>query len=121
MSATLESLSSQSIVSSDEISERIEEIREENDRTKENEEELKALIAIRKEGKNISDDWQHGVSLISETYFTEHAQDYVNDTGEVDTNSVIYDYIDWEGFADTMKEDYSGIMIDGTAFYLNDY
>ena len=44
-------------------------------------EELEALEALADECEQISADWQHGETLIRDSYFTDYCKDLVSDIG----------------------------------------
>lgn len=101
------------------------------------EDELAALIDLQsneyKELKRVLDelsgcggdhqwrgDW-YPVSLISEEYFTEYAQEFVRDCGYIPNNlpAFIENNIAWDGVADDMKQDYNYVNIGGETYYYN--
>lgn len=61
-------------------------------------------------------DW-YPVTLISEIYFVEYAQELCNDIGAVPDDFPSYIEIDWEVTARNIQMDYSEIDIDGLTYY----
>ncbi len=103
----------------DEDDEQSEEIRSLlKDWDEENGEELTALKNLADEGANESSDWTYGEALIREDYFTEYAQQLVEDISDLPSNMPGYIVIDWEQTAENLKVDYSTIDFDGETYYI---
>lgn len=81
-------------------------------------EELRVLLALAEEGEG-SPDWQHGETLIRDSYFETYAQELAEDCGMM-TGSDKWPYtcIDWEKAADELKQDYSSIDFDGETYWI---
>ena len=111
----------QDIIDSRDIIARIEELEasEELEELEEDEkEELEILQALDDEGRGWPD-WEHGTTLINDTYFTEYAQDLAEDLG------LVNDYtmwpatcINWEYAAEQLQNDYALIDFDGTEYWV---
>jgi predicted nucleic acid-binding Zn-ribbon protein len=87
--------------------------------TEEEDEEMRILYEVDKQGEDYAEDWKHGCTLINESYFTEYAEELAGDIGAVDRNaSWPLNHIDWEEAADELKIDYTEIDFDGTTFYV---
>lgn len=71
-------------------------------------------------GEPISTDVNCGVSGFAEHYAEEYAEEYTYDTGAVERDSWVENFIDWEKVADSLKEDYTEVEILGSTFYLRD-
>ena len=61
-------------------------------------------------------DW-YPVTLISEIYFVEYAQELCSDIGAVPDDFPSYIEIDWEVTARNIQMDYSEVEIDGLTYY----
>lgn len=83
--------------------------------------ELAALKALASEGSGYSQGWQHGTTLIRDTYFQEHAQELARDCGDIPSAGSsqwpLY-YIDWEQAARELQYDYTSIDFDGVAYWV---
>jgi len=61
-------------------------------------------------------DW-YPVTLISEVYFIEYAQELCQDIGAIPDDFPSYIEIDWEVTARNIQMDYTEVEIDGTTYY----
>ena len=77
--------------------------------------ELKTLKDL--ESKDISE-WNYGVCLIRDSYFTKHTQNFAEDIGAID-RAVVWPltYIDWESAAEELKMDYMCVDFDGVDYW----
>lgn len=83
-----------------------------------NGEELTALEALNKEGENYGD-WQHGETLIRDSYFKEYAQELAEDTGAIDRNAQWpLMHIDWDAAAADLQSDYADVDFDGVTYWM---
>lgn len=89
-----------------------------SDWDEENGEELTALKNLADEGANESSDWAYGETLIHENYFTEYAQQLVEDIGDLPRGFPHYIVLDWEQTAENIKVDYSTVDFDGETYYI---
>jgi len=107
------------ILDSRDIMARIEELEESGeDRTEQETEELRALQALTEEACG-SPDWEHGETLIRDTYFKSYAQELAEDIGAIDRNaSWPSRCIDWEQAADELKQDYFSADFDGVTYWI---
>lgn len=80
--------------------------------------ELKALKALEDEAEGYAADWRHGETLIRESYFTEWAEDYVSDIGDLPREIPSYLAIDWEKTANNLKVDYTEVDFDGVTYLI---
>lgn len=65
------------------------------------------------------EDWEYGATLIKASYFTEYAEEYAKDTGEVsDTDRWPYCHIDWEAAAESLLSDFSCVEFLGIDYYV---
>jgi hypothetical protein len=72
-------------------------------------EEIKALA------EQGIEDWEHGAHLIREDVFVDYAQELAEDIGFVGEGWP-GSYIDWEGAAQALKQDYIGITFLGADY-----
>ena len=108
------------IVTGDDISDAIDTLREENDRTKENTATLKALIEARKEIKSyIDEDYFTSVTLINDNYFESFIREQVYGDHE-DLDTWPFKHIDWEQAAEEIASDYHTLDVEGNTFYYID-
>jgi predicted nuclease with TOPRIM domain len=79
-----------------------------------NQEELDALDTLEWE---VGNEWHHGVALIPENDFEEHARDLAEDIGAIDRNAAWPLYcIDWEWAAKELQMDYSSCEYRGDTY-----
>lgn len=129
----------QDIIDSYEVTERIQELREEwaeatgddpSDYTLTEDDwavglgydgarEIVALMELESEGAAATPDWPYGATLIHEDYFTTYAQEMAEDIGAIDRDAGWpYQYIDWDRAADALKMDYMPVEFDGQTYYV---
>lgn len=81
-------------------------------------EELKALQSLAEEGEG-SPDWNHGETLIRDSYFEDYARQLADDIGAIDKDCRWpNDCIDWEKAADQLKSDYMTVDYDGVEYWI---
>ena len=71
-------------------------------------------------GQGGDEQWQgdwYPVTLISEVYFVEYAQELCQDIGAIPDDFPSYIEIDWEVTARNIQMDYTEVEIDGTTYY----
>ena len=83
-----------------------------------NDDELKALLALQDEAEGYADDWRHGATLIQEDYFPEYCQELLADIGDLPRNLPDYLVIDWDATADNLRADYTSVDFDGTTYLI---
>lgn len=81
-------------------------------------EELTALRALASEGEDYAADWQHGATLVRESYWPTYAQELVEDVGDLPKSLPHYLVIDWEATADNLKVDYTEVDFDGVTYFV---
>lgn len=81
-----------------------------------NADDLAALESFAEEGENYAEDWQHGATLIAESYFVEYCKELVSDIGDIPREIPSYIEIDWDKTADNLRVDYTEIEWDGNTF-----
>ena len=81
-------------------------------------EELAILEALAEEGKSCAPDWEHGETLIRDSYFTEYAQELLEDCGDLPKNLPHYIQIDWEATARNIRMDYTPIEFGDVTYWI---
>lgn len=80
--------------------------------------ELGALLALQDEAEGYAPDWQHGATLIRDSYFEDYARELAEDIGAIDRNATWPLYcIDWEQAARDLKMDYTSVEFGGVAYW----
>lgn len=122
--ATREITNSDDVIDSRDVIERIEELQDQRDNpesdplSEENAEELDALIALQLEAEDYAPGWQHGATLIRDSYFVEYAEELCKDIGDVPHNIPGYIKIDWGATAENIKDDYTSVDFDGVTYWV---
>lgn len=81
-------------------------------------EDLVLLTEFRRDVQCDSSEWESGIALINESYFTDYAQELASDIGAVDLNaSWPLNHIDWDAAADSLRDDYVEADLDGVTFW----
>ena len=81
--------------------------------------ELKALTELASEAEGYAADWNHGETLIRESYFQQYAQDLAEDIGAISRDMPWPAcHIDWDAAADALKMDYTAVDFDGVTYYV---
>ena len=83
-----------------------------------NYDDIKALQALCAEGEGFAD-WNHGETLIHDSYFTTYAQELAEDVCDM-SNAVDWPFrhIDWQAAAEELQQDYSEIDFDGQTYWI---
>jgi hypothetical protein len=111
------------IIDSRDIIERLEDLRDQDEWTIEEKEELRILEIVAADGED-SPDWQYGETLIRESYFTDYIEELINDCYEMpkELNSGEWPWrhmaIDYEAAAAEAKVDYMEIDFDGVTYLI---
>lgn len=81
--------------------------------------ELVALRALRDEAAPYCPDWQHGATLVRDSYFKEHAQQLADDIGAIDSDAKWpINCIDWDEAARELQQDYTSVEFDGVTYWI---
>ncbi len=84
----------------------------------EDQDELDALRDFRKEAQGYCSDWDHGETLIRDSYFVEYAEQLADDIGAINRNATWpLTCIDWEQAANELKVDYTSAEFDGVEYW----
>lgn len=79
--------------------------------------ELVALLELADQGKNF-EDWEHGETLIRDSYFEDYARELAEDIGAIPSDVGWPAYcIDWERAARELQTDYSDVDFDGVTYW----
>ncbi len=82
-------------------------------------EELYKLRALAEQASGYAADWQHGETLVRDSYFETYAQELAEDIGAVDRNaSWPNTCIDWEQAARELQMDYTSVDFDGVTYWI---
>jgi hypothetical protein len=81
--------------------------------------ELRTLEALQADAEQYAPDWQHGATLIRDSYFKEYAQQLANDQGAIDSDAGWpCNCIDWDEAARQLMQDYTEVDFDGVTYYV---
>ena len=107
-------------IDSRDIETRLEELTfSDGERDESEDQELMFLTEIRDELKD-HPEWEYGLVLISESYFSTYVQEMLEDDGIIPNGMPWYIVVDWEQTADNIKCDYSTIDVKGYEFFYHD-
>jgi len=82
-------------------------------------EELKMLEALASEAEGYAADWQHGETLIRDSYFKEYAMELAEDIGAIDSNATWPNTcIDWDQAARELRMDYTGVEFGNVTYWV---
>jgi hypothetical protein len=113
---------SDDVIDSRDVIARIEELEDmvhDESATEDDQAELAILQALAKEGGQYAPDWEHGETLIRDSYFIEYAQELADDIGAISRDATWpNNFIDWEAAADALKQDYTSIDFDGVSYWI---
>jgi hypothetical protein len=80
-------------------------------------EELRILKEFASEGEGFAD-WEHGETMVRDSYFETYAQELAEDCGMLDkANSWPLNCIDWEQAARELKYDYTSADFNGVTYW----
>lgn len=80
--------------------------------------ELAALKALADEASSYAADWEHGETLIRDSYFETYAQELAEDIGAIKADATWpNNCIDWEQAARELRMDYSAVEFDGVTYW----
>lgn len=121
----------QDMIDSREILDRIDflkQLADDNEITEAETQELHALVALDKEGRDYAPDWNYGEALIRDSYFVEYAKELAEDCGygafPSDQRSYVqrdewpFRHIDWKAAADELKQDYTPVNFRGETYWV---
>lgn len=118
------------VIDSRDVIERIEELTEAKDNAieeggnavdaweSEYGDELKSLESLADEAAGCSD-WEHGSTLIRDSYFTSYAEEFANDIGRVSGDMEWpLCHIDWDAAAEDLQQDFTSVEFDGVTYWV---
>jgi hypothetical protein len=106
------------VIDSRDIIERIELLQGLDDRDEEEREELEALEALAADASG-SPGWQHGETLIRDSYFKEYAQELAEDCGMLEhATAWPLTCIDWDHAARELQYDYTAVEFGGVSYWI---
>jgi hypothetical protein len=112
------------IIDSRDVIKRIDELQnmrddEDEDYDDDAREELEALEALAEEASGYAADWQHGETLIRDSYFAEYAEQLADDIGATNKDAPWpQNHIDWNAAAEELKQDYTCVEFDGVDYWI---
>jgi len=80
--------------------------------------ELTTLRALMEEAEGYSPDWKYGATLVSDSYFTEYAEEMLKDCGTIPKDLPWYVEIDWEKTASHIQQNYTSVEFDGATYWV---
>ena len=81
--------------------------------------ELRIIQALAAEGSDYAADWQHGETLIRDSYFKDYAMELADDIGAVPDNAQWpMTCINWDQAARELQYDYSAVDFDGVTYWI---
>lgn len=118
------------VIDSRDILSRIEELQAERDGfqseldvwdTSAEGKEFAALTALSDECASYSPDWEHGETLVRDSYFAEYTEELAIDCGYIERDQQDkwpYTCIDWERAAEGLQQDYALVSFDGVEYWV---
>lgn len=82
-------------------------------------EELRTLKALADEAGGYAPDWEHGATLIRDSYFQTYAQELADELGAIPRDAAWpMTCVDWAEAASELQQDYSGVEFDGVTYWV---
>ena len=79
--------------------------------------ELALLLDLREAGSTL-EDWEHGVTLVRDSYFTTYAEELADELGLIDREARWpANHIDWESAAEELQHDYTSLTFDEVDYW----
>ena len=83
---------------------------------------LNELQALETDLGGSLDDYARGATdLILESEFEDYAQELAESLGYIDANEPLVMFVDWERWADDLKQHYSSVQFDGDTYFIRMY
>ena len=106
------------ILDSREIIDRIAELKAEDERDEDEQQELNGLVNLAKQLEGYCDDWGYGVTLIHDTYFEDYAKELAWEIGAISPDHTWpLNCIDWEQAARDLQMDYTYATFNGEIYW----
>ena len=81
-------------------------------------EELNTLRTLIEDTRGYGDTPEDGLHLIRDSYFQDFAEEFADDIGAVDHNTLWpQNHIDWESAADDLRQDYTSVEFAGVTYW----
>lgn len=111
--------STDDIIDSRQIIDRIAELTSDENISEDEVAELAGLMKLSAEGIDYADDWEFGVTLIRDSYFRTYAMELADDIGAI-PNDLAWPMtcIDWEQAARELQMDYTPVDFNGASYWL---
>lgn len=101
------------------LEEELEELRKGVNSDDEEIKEYYLLKALEQECEGYASDWQHGTTLIRDTYFETYARELAEDTGAIGRDDPWpIRCIDWDKACDELQMDYTSVDFDGVEYWI---
>ena len=81
-------------------------------------EELETLEKLAAECESYADDWEYGVTLVRDSYFTDYAINLVEECGYISKDFPHWIEVDWEATARNVRMDYTNVDFDGVTYWI---
>lgn len=82
-------------------------------------EELAPLAELAEQASGYAADWDHGETLIRDSYFKEYAQELAEEIGAINADaSWPNSCIDWDQAARELQQDYTAVSFDGIDYWI---
>lgn len=112
----------QDIIDSRDVIERIQELADLLSVDLITEDDFAELLALRKlaeESDYNVEDWEHGATLVRDSYFVDYAKELADDLGVYPHEATWpYTCIDWDEAAHELKVDYTSVTFDGVEYWV---
>ena len=115
--------STQDILDSRDLIDRIEELEGIEDQSNEEAQELAVLLKVQEQAEGYSD-WKYGESLIRESYFTDYIEELIKDCYELPKEFESGNWpwrhmtLDYQAAADEAEYDYTRVDFDGVTYLI---
>lgn len=121
LNKTREITSSEDVIDSRDVIDRIAWLESERDYDPEGwtadlQEELLNLHRLAEQGEHDVSDWQYGEALIRYSYFTAYCRELIEDCGYISKDFPAWIEIDWDATARNMRVDYVELTFDGITY-----
>ncbi len=106
------------VIDSRDVIARIEELEAQDERDESETAELYTLRELAAAAQT-APDWEHGETLIRDSYFKEYAQELAEDCGMIPANLAWpCTCIDWDQAARELQMDYTAVDFDGVTYWV---
>lgn len=107
------------VIYSNEITDKIAELYNNDERDEEEESEYNALLELEAQCKAYNDDYDYGETLIRDSYFKEYAIELASEISDPNIDNVWpYNCIDWNFAAMMLKQDYVSVQYHDVTYWI---